>query len=73
MLNKEREVAVRAYCAGLGQPLPHDNDNEAAECLIRDYVHFYGLARGDHEARELIRRIETQAVAQAERHLGLTR
>ena len=74
ILNTERELAARAFYAATGKELPsHDRGagyrDEAAECLGNDYMR-YGLARGRHEAAEMIRHIEAQATSQAQLHLG---
>jgi hypothetical protein len=77
IINAEREVAALAFHTALGQVKPEYHEGtlgprwEVLEVLISDYTKV-GLARGEHHGQELIREIESQAVAQAQRYLGPT-
>lgn len=68
VIDTERELAERAFCAALGKRVPEHLrgflGEESAELLAQTYVE-YGLATGEHHARELIRNIEAQGTAQA--------
>jgi len=68
LLDVEREMADRAFhgrlSAALPEHFPRDPDDER-NCLIREYVRL-GLATGKHQAEQLIRDLEGQAIAQAE-------
>ena len=72
----ERILASRAFKAVLGLALGEDEQLEShAETvhnLILDYK-LVGLVTGAHQGRQLIRDIEAQAAAQAERHAGRPR
>jgi hypothetical protein len=77
IINTERELAALAFYKALGQENPTYNDInlgprwEAAEVLIRDWVKV-GLTTGKQHGEQLIRDVESQAVAQAQRYLGST-
>lgn len=79
-IDTEREIAALAFYAALGREPPPKNKGEslerklgprwqAAEALIGDYQ-ILGLASGEHQGEEMIRKIEAQAAAQAQRFLG---
>jgi hypothetical protein len=72
-VDSERKLAEWAFKKALGQPVedrgfPGDRET-TLECLSSDYIK-WGLARGEHEASEMLRSIEAQAVAQARQHGG---
>jgi hypothetical protein len=74
VVDYERVLADWAFKEALGQPVSKAGrrllDRETTvESLASDYVKF-GLARGEHEANELVRGIEAQAAAQARQHGG---
>jgi hypothetical protein len=75
MIDAERELARRAFKQTLGQSTSAEEAAyprlELAEDLAADYE-AVGLAFGRHQFNELIREIESQAVAQA-RKSGLAR
>ncbi len=73
LIDVERLVAERAFKVALGQSVKGDsrlsNKDELVDCLTHVYKHD-GLARGEHEALAMIRRIEVQAEAQARQYEG---
>jgi hypothetical protein len=74
-IDAERQVAESAFKKALGQPVEGFSDimrEETFEVLSSDYIKF-GLARGEHEAQEMLRGIEKQAEAQARQHGGQPR
>lgn len=70
-LDVERMVAERAFKAALGKSFQHNDPlydrDELVGFVTGHYVKFK-LARGKHEATEMIRGIEGQAEAQAREH-----
>jgi hypothetical protein len=77
VVDHERMLAEWAFKKALGQPVPEADDSTFGrettfENLSNDYIKF-GLARGEHEAQEMLRGIEAQAVAQARQHGGRPR
>jgi hypothetical protein len=73
-IDSERQLAEWAFKKTLGQPIDDERFSiarreETLECLASDYIK-WGLARGEHEASEMLRSIEAQAVAQARQHGG---
>jgi hypothetical protein len=74
MLYMERQLALSAFSLTVGDPhpkrslAPEDRDDYAAE-LGQLYVR-YGIAPGNAAAQQLIRSIESQAIAQAAGHGG---
>jgi hypothetical protein len=75
-IDNERILAEWAFKKAMGQPVedsefPRDRET-TLECLGNDYIKF-GLARGEHEAQQMLRSIETQAIAQAREHGGRPR
>jgi hypothetical protein len=75
-IDVERMVAERAFKVALGQSVTGDpnisNKHELIDILVHRYKQF-GLARGEHEALTMLRRIETQAEAQARQYPGRSR
>jgi hypothetical protein len=74
-LDSERILAEMAFKTALGQPVKITGmgDREVIfENLGSDYVSL-GVAGGEHEAHEMLRGIEAQAVAQARQHGGRPR
>jgi hypothetical protein len=71
VVDSERILAEMAFKAALGRVVLDDDRQGGRETIIYDlsgdYVAF-GLARGDHEAQEMLRSIEAQAAAQARQH-----
>jgi hypothetical protein len=72
-IDSERQLAEWAFKKALGKPVedpefPSDRET-TLECLGSDYIK-WGLARGEHEAQELLRGLEAQAAAQARQHGG---
>jgi hypothetical protein len=72
-VDSERQLAEWAFKQALGQPIDlefwREKREETWEVLSTEYVK-WGLARGEHEAHEMLRRIEAQAEAQARQHGG---
>lgn len=73
IIDLERQIAERAFKIALGQSVKGSNLSNIDEMVdnISDEYKKYGLARGEHEISAMIRRIETQAEAQARQH-GMT-
>jgi hypothetical protein len=65
-----------AFKAALGQSVQDDHRMGGREMIFEnlsgDYV-MLRLARGEHEAQEMLRGIEAQAAAQARQHGGRPR
>jgi hypothetical protein len=72
LIDVERQLAEDAFSAAVGRRRrwagARHRGNAVAE-LSSEYV-LFGLAEGPHHARELIRGVEAQAIAQANAHLG---
>jgi hypothetical protein len=73
LINFERIVASLAFKKALGLPLSDQESDfkssgDSLDFLAEEYV-LLALAAGPHEARELIKGIESQATAQARLHL----
>jgi hypothetical protein len=73
VVDSERQLAEWAFKKALGQPVPDwDLSSErdtTMDNLSSEYIK-WGLARGEHEANEMLRGIEAQATAQARQHGG---
>lgn len=73
IIDAERILAGIAFKQVLGQPLSEEETalerREIIEALVTDYGQV-GLATGKQQVNHLVRGIEAQAVAQAQRHLG---
>ena len=67
IIDAERHLAELAFRTKFGQSrksMPVFNKDDIVEALGKEYERF-GLARGKHEIATMIRRIESQAEAQA--------
>jgi hypothetical protein len=71
LLFLERIAAHKAFAARLGLPDPHDNwsREELVDILSEEYQE-YNVSRGLWHTQMMVRDLEAQAVAQAERYLG---
>jgi hypothetical protein len=72
----ERALAHKAFNNRLGLPDPHpDPDWDRSELIrmLADDYQRYHMTTGIKHTEELVRGIENQAVAQAEKHLGISR
>jgi hypothetical protein len=74
--DSERILAEMAFNAALGRPADDDGRlggrEMISENLSLDLIRL-GVARGEHEAQEMLRGIEAQAEAQARKHDGRPR
>ena len=76
IVNSERILAEMAFKAAMGQSVEGDDRQGGREIIIEDLGNDYirlGLARGEHEAREMMGSIESQAAAQARQRGGRPR
>ncbi len=74
VIDPERQLAERAFKVALGQAVKDQifqGRDDLIDSLASAYLD-YGLARGEHEAAALVRRIEAQAEAQARQRGGPT-
>lgn len=67
LLTKEGWLIEKAFSAAsqMADPYPQCSRESLADSICSDYV-LFGLAAGDHHARELVKRIESAAAAQAQ-------
>jgi hypothetical protein len=71
LLFMERIAAHKAFAARLGLPDPHDNwDHEELVDVLSEEYENYNVSRGLWHTKLMVRDLEAQAVAQAERYLG---
>lgn len=66
MLSYERGVATEAFETTMGRASPQSQNEYAQDREdVAEFLVQYGLASGPHQAEQMIRDIESQAVAQA--------
>lgn len=72
MIIRERLFSEIAYKKHLGQALTEDESLVTREDLVDDLSEDYiklGIAAGEKHAEQLLRHVENQAIAQAQKHI----